>query len=216
MSEQKKIFCIGLHKTGTTSLHEIAIHNNLKTTHTCNWDSNTKQLNKYDFFCDGGSHYNNIKEINYKNLYEKYPNSIFIINIRDVRSWIISKLKHAGWNANTVIRKNKKIILHKKWRDKTKQNIMLFICHYFDRYIKILEFFLDKQDKAFIVDVVSGKIDNLKFLFQREYGYKNVHENKGKSHKLSNKILTFINNQINMVNKYKYEKLRSLLKMYKY
>ena len=90
-------------------------------------------------------------------MYSKYPNSIFIINIRPVRSWIISKLKHAGWHENTITTTDNKLTIHNNWKKKTKQNIRLFICHYFDRYIKILEYFLNKQDKGYIVDIVSGR-----------------------------------------------------------
>ena len=76
------------------------------------WQNNQEKIKLYDIFCDGGSHYNNINEIDYEYLYSKYPNSIFIINIRPVRSWIISKLKHAGWHKNTIITTDNKLIIH--------------------------------------------------------------------------------------------------------
>ena len=212
----RKYFCIGLHKTGTTTLHHIASHNGLKSTHSTDWQNNEKKINSYDFFCDGGSHYNNIKEFNYEYLYSKYPNSIFIINIREPRSWIISKLKHAGWNENTVVSRDNKLINHNKWREKTKKNISLFICHYFDIYIKILEFFINKQDKGYIVDVVSGRIKNLKLLLQNQIEIENFHKNKSKKHNLSDETLDFIDNEINNTFKDKYEKLKLLLEKYDY
>ena len=70
------------------------------------------------FFCDGGCHYNNINEIDHEYLYSKYMNSIFIVNIRDPKSWIISKLKHAGWDESTIIIPDSKLIIHDKWREK--------------------------------------------------------------------------------------------------
>tara|TARA_B000000477_G_scaffold104174_1_gene94060 strand:- start:412 stop:582 length:171 start_codon:yes stop_codon:yes gene_type:complete len=51
------------------------------------------------------------------------------------------KLKHAGCDESTIIIPDSKLIIHDKWREKTLINISLFICHYFDRYIKILEIF---------------------------------------------------------------------------
>ena len=97
---------------------------------------------------------------------------------------------------------------------KTQINISLFICHYFDRYIKILEFFLDKKDRGYIVNIVSGKIENLKLLFKNLN--QNIHKNKGNNRKLSNEIIKFIDNEINIVNKNKYEKLVSLLEQYNF
>lgn len=139
-------------------------------------------------------------------------NSIFIVNIRDPKSWIISKLKHAGWDESTIIIPDSKLIIHDKWTEKTLINISLFICHYFDRYIKILEFFLNKKNKVCIVNVVSGKIENLKLLLKNVN--QNVHKNKSGNTNLSNEIIKFIDNEINIVNKNKYEKLVLLLEQY--
>ena len=219
----KKYFCIGLHKTGTTSLHRIALNSGLKSIHSCDWGHwiglRDEEFSKYDFFCDGGSHYNIINEIDYEYLYDKYPNSIFIINIREPRSWLISKLNHAGWDKNTIIiTPDQKLINTDLWYQKTKKNIKLFICHYFDRYIKILEYFVNKQDRGYIVDVASGRIVNLKLLFQKQYSNQKVHANKGRyiDNRVSNEILEFIDNEINIVNRDKYEKLNSLLRQYNY
>jgi len=180
-----------------------------------------KKLNYMIFFCDGGSHYNNINEIDYEYLYSKYPNSIFIINIREPRSWIISKLKHAGWHEKTIVTPDPVAPIEKRvcintWLEKTKNNISLFICHYFDRYIKMLEYFLNKQDRGYIVDIVSGKIENLRLLFKNDNNYQNVHQNKGNKDNLSNEIIEFIDNEINIVNKNKYEKLVLLLEQYNF
>jgi hypothetical protein len=216
-SGHKKYFCIGLHKTGTSTLHKIALNNKLKSTHSTNWQYNEKKIKKYDFFCDGGSHYNNIYEIDYEYLHSKYPNSIFIINIREPRSWIISKLKHAGWDEKTVVVPDNKSKNQYNWKKKTKRNISLFICHYFDRYIKILEYFLNKQDKGYVVDIVSGKVENLKLLSNNnENSNQNVHEKKGNNKNLSNEIIEFIDNEIYIVNKNKYEKLELLLQQYNF
>lgn len=149
-------------------------------------------------------------------MYSKYPNSIFIINIREPRSWIISKLKHAGWHEKTFVTQDNKLKVHNKWREKTKINISSFICHYFDRYIKMLEYFLNKQDRGYIVDIISGKIENLKLLFKNENYNQNVHKNKGNKNNLSNEIIELFDNEINIVNKNKYEKLVLLLEQYNF
>lgn len=73
---------------------------------------------------------------------------------------------------------------------------------------------MNKQNKGYIVDVVSGRTKNLKLLLKKNISNKN-HANKGKEVNLSNEILTFIDNEID-INKNKYEKLKSLLKLYNY
>lgn len=55
----KNFFVLVYKKTGTTTLHQIALNSGLKSTHSCDWDTNDTKIGLYDFFCDGGSHYNN-------------------------------------------------------------------------------------------------------------------------------------------------------------
>lgn len=46
----KKYFCIGLHKTGTSTLHQMAFDNEFKSTHSTDWHNNEKKLNYMIFF----------------------------------------------------------------------------------------------------------------------------------------------------------------------
>lgn len=211
-----KYFCIGLHKTGTTSLHQMAVDGGLKSTHSTNWHQNLEKLEKFTFFCDGGSHYDNINEIDYISLYEKFPNSIFIINIRNIRSWIISKLKHAGWHDKTKIVPCQEIIFHDGWKHKSKKNILLFIEHYYKRYIEILEFFMNRQDRAIVVDICEGRIQNLLSFLPEEIINKKVHQNKGVNVNLSSEVLELIDYYLGVVYRDKNERLSKLLKYYSY
>ena len=79
----------------------------------------------------------------------------------------------------------------------------------------MLEYFLNKQDRGYIVDIVSGKIESLRLLFKNKNFNQNVHKNKGPNYNLSNEIIEFIDNEINIVNKNKYEKLVLLLEQYR-
>tara|TARA_B100001057_G_C22464612_1_gene800230 strand:- start:34 stop:333 length:300 start_codon:yes stop_codon:yes gene_type:complete len=69
------------------------------------------------------------------------------------------KIKTAWLELKTIVSQNNILKVDNK-RTEKKINISAFICHYFDRYIKILEYFLNKQDRGYIVDIVSGKIEN--------------------------------------------------------
>ena len=79
-----KIFVIGFNKSATKTFHNLFLENNLNSQHYGkSWD-----LEKYDCFSDNG----NNRDIH--NLYEKFPNSIFILNTRRLDKWLISRFKH--------------------------------------------------------------------------------------------------------------------------
>ena len=169
------------------------------------------KISNFNFFCDGGSHYDNQNEIDYVFLEKTYLDSIFIINIREIKSWIISKLKHAGWREDTKIVPDNNDYKHNGWKIKSLRNIQLFITHYYNRYIMILEYFLDKQNKAYIVDICNKKINNLKILM-RNNNIKMFYENRSNKHiSLSKKVIEFIEHEIYVVNKDKQNKLLYLI-----
>lgn len=97
---KNKIFCIGFHKTGTTSLavalkmlgYRVTGPSGVKDP---NIEKNVYKMadrlvKKYDVFQD------NPWPIIYKEMDEKYPNSKFILTLRSSESWINSALKHFG------------------------------------------------------------------------------------------------------------------------
>ena len=116
-----KIFCIGLHKTWPSSLHDMASHSKFKSTHSTGWLLDNWIISNFNFFCDGGSHYDNIKEFKYIALSKQYPDAKFIISIRDLEPWIISKLKHGGWDMNTTLVGDAEKYRHVDWRIKSKK-----------------------------------------------------------------------------------------------
>ena len=79
----KKYFVIGFNKTATSTFHNLFLKNNLTSQHTTKWNTD-----KYACFSDNG----NLN--NYKELDLKYENSIFILNIRELDKWLISRFKH--------------------------------------------------------------------------------------------------------------------------
>jgi hypothetical protein len=79
-----KYFVIGFNKTATISMHELFLLNGLRSQHKNNWD-----LDMYDCFSDG--ELNVLKDLN---LTVKYPDAKFILNIRNMKDWIISAANH--------------------------------------------------------------------------------------------------------------------------
>jgi len=114
---KEKIFAVGLNKTGTNSMKYAFEIKNIKCLHNPrefsisvenNIVNNNKILmgiNNFDFFSDiflpsnvkGGSEF--IKSLEFKKivinkLYDEYPNAYYIINYRDLNSWLNSRKKH--------------------------------------------------------------------------------------------------------------------------
>lgn len=107
-----KVFCIGLNKTGTSSLHEAFKILGLKSVHFIDDEGNNikhvilnnykkgnnilKGLEKYDAFSDWDiAPYT--MDI-FKEFDKQYPKSKFILNTRDLNSWLISREKHVKRN----------------------------------------------------------------------------------------------------------------------
>jgi len=90
----KKIFCIGFNKTGTTSLHHFFEDCGLNSLHHYRWPFLTKQkkIDKTAFLFDA---YSDGEQSNFRNLEEVFPGSLFIFNYRDEKKWLYSRVKHA-------------------------------------------------------------------------------------------------------------------------
>lgn len=198
---KQKIFCIGLHKTGTCTLHDLALQAGFNSIHDVTWQYDKVLLDKYNFFCDGGSHYNNQNEFPYKKLLEYYPDCYFILNIRNIKKWIVSKCKHAGWNINTVIDYSPRQFMHDDWKIKSLTNIELFIQHYFKWYSEIITYFMDKKEKALLVDIEQQlNIDKLNKLFDTQK-LRMVHKNRSSTETIfPAEVNTHIDNQIDITN----------------
>lgn len=190
-----KIFCIGLHKTGTTTLYKIAKQLGVPSVHGTRWQHSSDTIKKYTFFSDGGSHYDQHNVFDYKAWYMMYPESKFIINCRDVNNWIVSKLKHAKWNDTVEIASDLEVYSHKDWRHKSRKNIELFIDHYFNWYIEILNFFYDKQDRAVYVDIPKNITSGLNYVFGTDK-YQIPHDNRSREKAVPEEIVCYANELI--------------------
>lgn len=107
MKNFNKIFCIGLNKTGTSSIHEAlqilgfkSVHHkesrgkSIKDIIKSNYDNGLdilKDIDHYDAYSDWSHPSSNIL---FKEFDKQYPNSKFILNTRDINAWIKSRKKH--------------------------------------------------------------------------------------------------------------------------
>ena len=101
-----KIFVIGGHKNGTVSINQWFIKRGFKSCHGQFWYENPDIIEKYDCFSDHFAEFNYAPSYNTPNkptmdcvhaiqeLDKRYPNSLFILNYRDLSGYINSLLRH--------------------------------------------------------------------------------------------------------------------------
>jgi hypothetical protein len=116
-----RIFLIGFNKCGTTSFHNFFLANGLSSVH---WRANTLAMTIHrhlkqghrplldgldhwtaytDMICIPGSPWGRSNSTDqpvieacryFRQIHQSYPNSLFILNTRDVEGWIESRLRH--------------------------------------------------------------------------------------------------------------------------
>ncbi len=156
-----KIFVIGGHKCGTTSLHEWFLSKNLKSIDGQFWAGkpNTSEFKKElvdnnDCFSDHFAEYN--KGYIIRKLFKAYPDAYFILNYRDLESYCKSLLNHLlnnelenknwRWSGNGSGFANRIINTH---------NTNQYALKYFKKYPK----------KLLVINVCNGKnIENTRKL----------------------------------------------------
>jgi len=160
------IFQIGFNKCGTTSIHQFFLNNGIRSVH---WEggkiadeiiknqSTENPLGIYssfEAFTDFENPYKNYYPhlTHYKLLDEKYPNSIFILNKRNVDDWIISRMNHISPNGEKYVdlfRRVNKIETNEKvieiWRKQWDRHINS-VNEYFKNYDKFICFDISKPE----------------------------------------------------------------------
>lgn len=85
---QPKVFGLGFNKTGTSSLHQLLLDLGYQSFHGPAWRRwNTSILHTYDAFTDGFPP-------NWQELDARFPNSKFILHVRDLHPWVTSRIDH--------------------------------------------------------------------------------------------------------------------------
>lgn len=159
-----KIFCVGLHKTGTTTIDEIFKTFGIKSTHSTAWSKKPlpkETLRKYTAFSDGGGHFwyeslefgsnHEIRELD-----RYYPDSKFILTFRSMQPWLRSKLLHAGWRSSTNFEEPPSQLFHEDWEVKSHSALNGWIYNRYMYHKKVEEYFKDNNNML-CIDITSDK-----------------------------------------------------------
>jgi hypothetical protein len=160
---ERKVFCVGLSKTGTTSLDRIfrdqlglhSIHNNQWT----DWSivRNTEMLGRYQAFSDGGC-------ASLRDLDELYPDALFVLNTRPLEKWLLSRHKAVA-RSRTVARWALTRYVPLGWLARLIERTLLdnrpramarwvSVRNSYHRHV--LEYFKDRDDKLLVLSIGEG------------------------------------------------------------
>lgn len=153
MIMKTKVFCIGFHKTGTTSLAVALKTLGYRVTgpnevNNPNIENNViatahELVDKYDAFQD------NPWPIIYKALDVKCPDSKFILTLRDSESWIKSQVKHFGRKETPM----------RKWIYGVgcpEGNEDIYVKRFEDHNEEVKNYFKDRPQDLLVLDLAKG------------------------------------------------------------
>jgi hypothetical protein len=177
----KKIFVIGFNKTATSSFHALFNLLGINSVHT---DLPVIEIiDDYDAFTDG-------YHLMFAEYFNKYPDSLFILNTRPIKKWLISRYKHA---------------VNQDWNDcwcwpvsEKRTNGWIKEREY--HFQNVLEFFKDKTKQLVIVNIEKQGWENFVIDFlQKKYDSDNLKiiENKTDESKICKEYIDLIKVNVN-------------------
>jgi Sulfotransferase domain len=91
-----KVFCIGFNKTGTTTLHRYFELAGLNSSHDATYQKQTRTLGQDELrsYLDSHDAFTDGERADYARLAELYPEAKFILNTRELKKWLESRIKH--------------------------------------------------------------------------------------------------------------------------
>lgn len=143
LRKQRKVFAIGFNKSGTTSLHALFESLGLVSHHGTRWREcdDLTLLRSYDCFSD------DIPE-DLPKLDQLFPGSRFILQVRDLDTWVYSRLAH--------IERRKQSGQHRpnpRW-DTTDESVRYWIHKRNEYHRFVLSYFAERPDDLLIVNFI--------------------------------------------------------------
>lgn len=164
MGMKGKIFCIGMDKTGTTSLHKALNILGLKSVHNICDKGDIKEIiinnNKYDrmllFGIEEYDAYSDWSHRSTSHLFKEfdrqYPGSKFILTTRDLEDWMISREKHVRRTPDLKELQKKYDYSHYWNMDKE-----AWRKEWLDLHEDALSYFKDRPEDLLVINICAGE-----------------------------------------------------------
>jgi hypothetical protein len=150
----QKVFCIGFHKTGTSSMNQALsrlgyrVHGPMDSgdcpSREVLLERAIKLAHRYDAFED------NPWPIFFRELHQEFPNSKFILTVRDSRGWLTSVLKHFG-HRSTPMRE----LIYGKGSPVGNEDI--YLQRYRAHNSAVIQHFQDSPEHLLVLDVSASE-----------------------------------------------------------
>ena len=121
-SKFNKIFLIGYNKTATSSADAFFNSNGLNTYHGGGLNEGDWNIDKYDTFSD--QHPEGTNFFKFRKCHKNYPDSLFILNTRKLKDWLLSRCGHSIFNMSLSIENSGKIKANGSWGYPNIENII--------------------------------------------------------------------------------------------
>ena len=208
--KHNKIFCIGFNKTGTTSLHNFFKSCGLKSTHNTEWCHYSFIKNGQEYFVN--QCYSDGEQSNFIQLERWFPDSLFLLNTRDVKQWLYSRVKHVmrhneNINLGSLLLKKKYGKMAKDFYSNESNAIRKWVIER-ELYHKQVRTHFNNNSRFIEVDVTKAVhwTENLTSFFDRnDFKYnmikpvKPIHKNKRNNHDLANEKM--LSNYFTLIDK---------------
>ncbi len=144
MSPARKVFVIGLHKSGTTSIHHLFKNLGLHSEHSVVWSDPRNKLHRYmfDAFSDGPVHM-------FARLDRDFPSARFILNVRDLDQWLDSRRHHIDYE----MRENPAFVPNEYWNDSDEALEHAIVARE-RQHSRVLKYFKLRPDDLLIINFI--------------------------------------------------------------
>lgn len=149
----KKIFCIGWHKTGTTTIGDAFLKLGYSVVGARLDLTESLQDGKLETALKIADDFDVLQDVPWNSLFKEldqgFPNSKFILTVRDPEKWLNSAIKHFG---------NTHCEMHAYLYGKgvVNGNEQLYLERYKKHNAEVLEYFKDRPDDLLIMDLSKG------------------------------------------------------------
>ncbi|MEO1004091.1 MAG: hypothetical protein AAFX65_13405 [Cyanobacteria bacterium J06638_7] len=141
-----KVFTIGLNKSASTSLHVLYKQLGLSSFHHKSWRSgNPAILKRYHCFSDG-------EPKSLERLDRMFPGSRYILNVRALKTWTLSRLAHI----ERMSKEKRRYSMGSAWECSEKA-VRGWIKHRNKYHLSVLRFFADRPKDLLIVNFVRNE-----------------------------------------------------------
>jgi hypothetical protein len=148
LRQERKVFAIGFNKSASSSLHALFQSLGLPSYHGVKWrkHDNPRFLRKYDCFSDDIPR--DLAELD-----RSWPDSKFILNVRELEGWIYSRLAHIE-----RVDKSKRNFQPDPHWDTTEEAIKGWIRKRNDYHQFVLSYFVDRPADLLVVNFLKDHL----------------------------------------------------------